>query len=286
MDNLIISLEATCDLTPELIRKYDLRVISMNFMIDGQEYSTETDSIESSELYSNMRKGKKTSTSQINETRYVEFFEELLSEGKDVLHIVFSSGLSSTYNSAKKAVEEVNKNHTNKVYLVDSLCGSCGQGLVGILAREYSKEADSVEEVVKYVETIRYRIQQWFSADNLKYLANGGRIKASTAFVGNLLNIKPIMSTDDMGKLVSSGKVISRKKALIALSDKLNSLYDKQFDMCFVSHADCAEDAEFVANLIKEHIVLKPYVTSIGPVMGSHCGPGTIAIFFVGQTVR
>lgn len=286
MKDLIISLESTCDLTQKQIKEHDLRVIDMMFMVDGKEYSTATDTVVTSELYSKMKSGKKTLTSQINEATYFEFFEQLLKEGKDILHLAFSSGLSNTVNCAKKAAEELNKTHENKIYVIDTLCGCSGQGFLGILTRRYSKKAESIDQAVRYVENLKHRLNHCFSVENLKYLANGGRIKASTAFIGNLLNIKPVMRMDEEGRLVSCGKVMSRKKSLVAIFDKLKNTYDQQFDMCFISHADCLQDAEFIAKLVQEQTTLKPYITDLGPIIGSHSGPGTISLYFIGQQGR
>ena len=282
MEKIIVSCEATCDLPKELIEKYDIKVIDMEFLIDGEVFSTKTDSVTSSSLYSKMKKGSKTSTSQINSDLYVEFFENLV-KYNDVIHIAFSSGLSETYRSALTASEIVNAKNNHKVHVIDSLCACSGQGLLAILAKKYSNEVKDIHKVVDFVEKLKHNINHIFTVDNLKYLANGGRIKSSTALIGNMLNIKPVMKADETGHLVNVNKVLSRKKALIALYNKLKTSIKATADTIFISHADCVDDANFVANFIKSELNINPIITDLGPVIGSHSGPGTIAIFYEGN---
>ena len=284
MENLIISAEATCDLPQDLILKYDLKVISMNFNVSGVSYSTENDTVSSTNLYEKMRKGERTSTSQINQSNYSRFFSNLLKENKPILHIAFSSGQSGTYYVAKKVADDINKELGTKIYVIDSLCSCSGHGMLAILAREYSKTANSIEEVISYIENIKIRLNHIFSVDNLKYLANGGRISASGAFIGNMLKIKPIMRVDEKGSLCVTQKVISRKKSLITIFEKTKANYDEKYDICFISHADCLKDAEFLKEKIEAETSLKPIITDLGPVIGCHSGPGTIAVYFIGKS--
>lgn len=279
--DLIISLEATCDLNAELIKKYDFRVVDMEFLIDGEVYNTSKDTVESTKLYSKMREGIKTSTSQVNEAIYAEHFTKLLAEGKDVLHLAFSSGLSNTYLSAKTAADKVNENSKNKVYVVDSLCACSGHGLYAIYVQRFINQAKNVEQVVTYAENIKLSLNHGVTVDSLKYLANGGRVKASTAIVGNLLNIKPILRVDDNGHLENTSKVFGRKKSLLTLCEQVKDRYDPQYDLCFVSHADAEEDAKFVVDTISKETSLKVTIENLGPVIGCHAGPGTIAIFYM-----
>jgi DegV family protein with EDD domain len=279
----IISIEATSDLPKNTLQEYDLHVIDMDFLIDGVVYNTATDSVTSTELYARMKKGAKTSTSQINSELYEDFFTNLLNEGKDIIHIAFSSGLSGTSITAKEVAEELNKTHNNKIYVIDSLCACSGQGLLAILTRMYCDKANSIEEVVKYIEETKMNLAHVFTVDNLKYLANGGRVKSSTAFIGNLLSIKPVMHVDNVGHLVPFGKVISRKKSLQSIVDKLVSTYNKDSALCYISHADCISDANCLYDMIIEKTNLKPVITDLGPVIGSHSGPGTIAVFYLAK---
>ena len=282
MENINVSLEATCDLSKEIIKNYDLKVFDMDFMIDSEIFSTKNDDVVSTNLYSKMKEGKKTSTSQINEDLYTTYFKELLKENKPIIHLALSSGLSNTYLSALKAAEIINKTSEYKIYVIDSLCACAGQGFLGILTKEFSKTAKSLEEILTYVNETKLKMNHIFTVDNLKYLANGGRLKSSTAFIGNILNIKPVMKCDLNGCLVPYSKVISRKKALCAIVDKMADNYDNTQTTCYLSHADCLADAMFISDQIKNKFNINTVITNLGPVIGCHSGPGTIALFFVG----
>lgn len=283
MEDLIISMESTSDISEEFIKKYDIKIAPMEFFVGGEIISTKTDDVVSSRLYARMRAGEKTSTSQINETAYEEFFGELLKENKTILHIAFSSGLSGSVNSAKSAASKLNNSFGEKIIVIDSLGGCQGQVILGVLAREFSKTAKDIYEVANYVESIKLNIIHKFSVDNLKYLANGGRISGATALVGNLLSIKPIIKVDTEGKLVSFMKVISRKKALKTLVNQFKEEVDKNSKFCFISHSDCEGDALFMKGIIEKETEFEPILSNIGPVLGCHCGPGTVAMFYVGE---
>lgn len=280
MIDLTITLESTCDLPRETIKEYNLDVIDMDFLIGEEKYNTATDDVVTTNLYQKMREGQKTSTSQINQTNYYEFFEKELQKGKPILHLAFSSGLSNTYLSSKQASEEINAKYGKKVYVIDTICACSGHGVIAIMARRLANQMDSLDELVDKIESIKLKLKHDFSVDNLKYLANGGRIKSSSAFIGNILNIKPVMKTDDEGKLVVCGKVISRKKSLNALVDDFVKTYDSSYDICYIAHADCLEDAVYMANLIKEKTGVNATITNLGPIIGCHSGPGTISLYF------
>ena len=285
-NNIIISLEATCDLNSKIIKENDFRIIDMNFMIDGKEFCTEKDDVVSTSLYEKMKQGAKTSTSQVNQMAYENFFNDLLKEGKDVLHIGFSSGLSQTFQSAINASESVNKNSKNKVYVIDSLCACAGQGLLAIVAKKFIENGGDIKSVVSFVEDIKMKVSHLFSVDNLKYLANGGRIKKSSAIVGNVLHIKPVMRADKEGKLVVLQKVMSRKKALKELLNIYNETSDDDYNFCIISHADCFQDAVYIQDNIKMLKGADSIITNLGPIIGSHSGPGTIAFFFISKFNR
>lgn len=283
MDNLIISVESTSDLLKETSKEYDIRVINMQFSIGDEMYTTEFDDVVSSKLYEKMREGKKTSTSQINELIYEDYFKNLMKEEKPILHIAFSSGLSGSCDIAKNVANRLNKDFDKKIEVIDSLGGCQGQVILCILAREFSKKAKDLKEVVDYIESVKMKIIHKFSVDNLKYLAQGGRISGTAALVGNLLSIKPIIKVNDNGRLVSFMKVISRKKALKVLVNQFKEEVDENSNFCFISHSNCEEDALFMKNLIETETKFEPVVSNIGPVLGCHCGPGTVAIFYIGN---
>lgn len=283
MEKIIVSLESTCDLPKNLIDEYDLKIINMDFMIEDKTFSTKIDDVISSKLYENMRNGKKTMTSQVNEYSYENFFEEIIKENKTILHIAFSSGQSDTYFSAKNAADILNKKYGEKIYVIDSLCSCSGQGLLGILARKYAEYATSIDDVIDYIEKIKLKINHNFSVDDLKYLARGGRVKSSTATISSVLRIKPVLKVDNEGKLVVVKNVISRKKALKTIFEQFMVNRSVFENFIIISHADCLSDAEYVFKLIKENTGIIPIITNLGPIIGCHSGPGTIAIFYIGN---
>ncbi len=286
LSNFIISLEATCDLTKDIIEDNDFRVINMRFLVNDKEFSTESDDVVSSGLYEKMRDGVKTSTSQINKQLYYEFFQNLSKEGKDVLHLAFSSGLSQTCQSAIDAAIEVNHNSKNKVYVIDSLCACAGHGLIALVAKECLDSGKDIEHTIEYLENIKLRVAHIFSVDNLKYLANGGRIKKSSAMVGNILHIKPVMKMDNEGCLVLEQKVMSRRKAIKEIFNKYVESFSPEYKHCIISHADCYEDARLLQQYVKDFRGINSIITNLGPIIGSHSGPGTLALFFIAKTIR
>lgn len=281
MKNLIISIEATCDLPNDIINKYGLKVLPMTYIIDGKEYSTKTDTVVSSGLYPKMRSGSKTCTSQINEPIYEDFFKENAKDGWKILHLAFSSGLSETYKNAKAAADKINGDGEKKVYVVDSLCACSGHGMYAILVKEYADKCDNMDEIIDYAENIKWQLNHCFTVDNLKYLVAGGRVKQSTAIVGTLLNIKPIMRMDNEGHLDPVKKVVSRRRSVKTLcEDFVNTAY-KSAKLCFISHADCLDDAKLLAQDIEKETGIVPIITDLGPIIGCHSGPGTLSLYYL-----
>ena len=286
MLDVIISLEATCDLENEQIEKYNLSIIDMDFEVDGEQFSTQNDGVVSSKLYEKMIQKKKTGTSQINAFNYEKYFEKLLKQNKPILHIAFSSGLSGTGAVAKQVAEELNKKHDNKIYVVDSLCACSGHGLLGVVARDYANKCDDIGELVAFVESVKLKIMHFFTVDSLTYLANGGRIDSKKAFFGNLLNIKPVMQMSTIGTLEVMHKVISRKKSISSIASLVEKTFDENYSYWFISHANCLQDALMLKEKIETTTSLKPIITHLGPVIGCHSGPGTLAVFFIAKEER
>ncbi len=280
----IISTEATCDLNEENLKPLDVRVIDMLYFVDGTPYGQNDNRLPLSQFYAKMREGARASTSMINEAEAEAFFERLLAEGKDILHVAFSSGLSGTYNCLVKAAETLNKTHENKIYVVDSKCGSTGEGLIVEYAAKLRAEGKDIRENVKILTEEIDNVNAFFTVDNLKYLVAGGRISKSTALIGNIVHIKPLIYADGNGKIVQGGKTVGNKKALGMLAEKVKEKFTNLYNKIYVSHADCVEGANFLIEKIKM-ILPKARVVleEIGPVMGSHCGPGTVAVFFFGK---
>lgn len=280
MKNFIISVEATADLTKELLEKYDIREAQMNFSINEKEYSTKDENMTVPEFYEKMKAGARTSTSQINTYIAKEYFEELLKEGKDILHISFTSALSGMYEAMKKSAEELNATHENKIIVVNSLCASMGQGLLAILCAEKAEEFDSIEKLAEYCESIKMQIDHLFVVDSLKYLSRTGRVSKMTAAIGTVLQVKPVLHVDNAGHLTSFAKVISRKKSLNTLAEKVIEKKNTLTDKIYICHANCENEAKQVLASIEEKTDVKIELMNLGYVIGCHAGPGTIAVFF------
>jgi len=218
--------------------------------------------------------------------QYVEAIEPLLQAGRDVLVLAFSSGLSATFQSSKLAVEELSEKYPErKLYTVDTLCASLGQGLLVWYAARMKNEGRGIGAVRDWLEENKLHLCHWFTVDDLHFLKRGGRISSATAVLGTMLSIKPVMHVDDAGHLINVGKARGRKASLTALADKVGELAeDPASQTMYISHSACLEDAQFVADEVKRRYGVKEIViNSIGPVIGAHTGPGCVALFFMGK---
>lgn len=280
MGKFIVSVEATADLTKELLEKYDIRKAEMNFSIDEKEYCTDNLEMSPEIFYNKMRGGSRTSTSQVNSFQAKEYFEKLLEEGKDILHISFTSALSGMYDCMKKTADEINQTSKNKIIVVNSLCAAMGQGLLALIASEKMDDYNTIEAFTGYVESIKMNIDHMFIVDSLKYLSRTGRISKMTAAIGTVLQIKPILHVDNEGHLTNFAKVISRKKSIQTLAEKVANAKNNMSDKIYIAHADCLNEAQTVQQLIEEKTSIKPEILELGYVIGCHAGPGTIAVFF------
>ncbi len=287
MRDYVIITDSTTDLTQELINELDITVIPMEFNIDGKvylNYSDERD-ISYKEFYDFLRNGKNSTTSLINTTTFTELFELILEDGKDILYIAFSSGLSGTYNSSCIAAQMLSEKYTDsKIYTVDSLSASMGEGLLVYHAAKKKKEGMNIDELKDWVENNKLNLCHWFTVDDLHHLKRGGRLSSAAAIVGTMLNIKPVLNVDNEGHLIPVEKVRGRKLSITAMLKMMEkTAINPEEQTIFISHGDCLEEAEFLANLVKEKLNVKDIkMNYIGPVIGSHSGPGTIALFFLG----
>ena len=230
-----------------------------------------------------MREGAKTSTSLVSYQKAKDYFEKLLIKGKDILHISFASACSGTYDNIRRVADEINQRNANKILVVDSMCESLGQGLLVELVCNKATTGASVSECFEYANQIRHKIVHLFTVDNLKYLASGGRISKASAFVGNVLSVKPILNVDETGRLVPKTKVITRKISLVRLIEKTKAKFNGEYAKIYIGHSDCEEDAKFIADKLTSSLKVQVELGEIGPVIGAHSGPGTIAIFFIGN---
>lgn len=279
--------DSSCDLPQELADAYGLIVLPLSVTVDGITYKNYLDGREIGfhTLYEKYRSGSKTSTCAVNPDAFIDVLEPCLKEGKDVFYIGFSSGLSATYQSGCIAAAELREKYPErKIMTIDSLCASLGQGLFVHYAVQKQREGATMEELAAYLEELRPHLCHWFTVDDLMYLKRGGRISASTALLGTALQIKPVMHTDNDGKLANVSKARGRKASIRALVDRMEqTAIDPSSQTVFICHGDCIEDAEYAASLIRERFGIQDIVINYtGPVIGAHSGPGTLAIFFVG----
>ena len=283
--NYQIITDSCCDFPTPMYETLGLSFVPLSVEFRGETNDDRNDD-SLKEMYDGLRSGQAAKTSAVNPSRWGEVIEPALAAGQDVLVLAFSSGLSTTYQSAVIAAEELGEKYPERtIRVVDTLCASMGQGLLVWYACKKRDEGLSLEELYSWVMENRLHLCHWFTVDDLMYLKRGGRISAATALVGTMLQIKPLLHVDDEGHLISMSKARGRKAAIDALVRKAQELgagYDNS--TMFISHGDCREDAEYLAQQLKEKCGVKEVVISyVGAVIGSHSGPGTLALFFLGS---
>jgi DegV family protein with EDD domain len=283
----IIITDSCCDLPLEYINENNIPVISLTFHFKGREYKDDFGkSIDYKTFYDEVRKGEMSNTSQINAYIFEEIFKKYISEGYSIIYIAFSSALSGTYNSSLIARENIlDENKNADITIVDSRSASMGQGLIVYYANEMLKKGASKQEIVDWLENNKLRVNHWFTVDDLNHLKRGGRVSAASAAIGTILDIKPILHVNDDGKLIPVTKVKGRKKSIKTLAEELkNKIVNPEEQTIFISHGDSFEDAKMLEKIILEEVKVKNVLINyVGPVIGSHSGPGTIALFFIGQ---
>ena len=285
MSDYVIVTDSSADLPASLVQELGVEVLPLSFTVQGKTYHNYPDGREMdlNAFYRMLREGEMATTSAFNVAEYTAMLEPLLQAGKDVLVLAFSSGLSTTYQSSVIAVNELSEQYPDrKIYTVDTLCASMGQGLLVWLAVQEKRKGASIEAVRDWVEENKLRLCHWFTVDDLHFLKRGGRISAATAVVGTMLSIKPVLHVDDEGHLISMGKARGRGASLTALVDHMEQTAT-DVDTVFISHGDCLADAEKVAADVRKRFGTRDVViNTIGPVIGAHAGPGTVALFFLG----
>ena len=279
--------DSSADLDGEMAQRLDIQVLPLSFTIGGRTYHNYPDNREMDPhlFYERLRQGEVATTSAVNVAAYTEAVEPLLQAGKDVLILAFSSGLSTTCNSAEVAAEELREQYPQrKLYVVDTLCASLGQGLLVWLAAREQKKGRSIEEVRDWAEAHKQAVCHQFTVQDLKFLKRGGRITATTGVLGSMLQIKPLLHVDQEGKLTAVGKARGRHAALKALVDRMEkTVTDEGRETVFISHGDCRGDADKVAEMVRERFGTRDIrINYIGPVIGAHSGPGTLALFYLG----
>lgn len=287
MSDFVILTDSSADLGADLTAQMDIQVLPLSFSVQGKTYYNYPDNrdMDPKDFYSLLRKGELATTAAVNVAQYTEALEPLLQAGQDVLILAFSSGLSATFNSSSVAVTELREKYPDrKLYTVDTLCASLGQGLLVYLAAKEREKGKNIDEVRDWVVSHKLSICHQFTVDDLHFLKRGGRISATTAVMGSMLKIKPVLHVDNEGHLVSIGKARGRQASLKALVDRMEqTAIDPKDQIVFISHGDCIQDAELVAQMVKDRFgVQKVYINYVGPVIGAHSGPGTLALFYVG----
>ncbi len=288
MSDYIIITDSSCDLPDNLVKALELEVLPLSFIMDGKTYRNWPDNREMSpdQFYGKEREGLMATTNAVNVGEAADAIEAVLKQGKDALILAFSSGLSTTCNSFQIAAQELAEQYPDrKIYVVDTLCASLGQGMFVYQAAKLRQEGKTMEEVRDWAEETKLRQCHYFTVDDLFFLKKGGRVSAATAVVGTMLQIKPVLHVDDEGHLINVAKARGRKASLTALVDKVGELAeDPASQTMFISNSDCLKDAQFVADEIKKRYGVKEIIiNSIGPVIGAHTGPGCVALFFMGM---
>jgi len=280
--------DSTCDLPSTVIKELDVHVIPMEYILDGVSHfqDLEDEGEKTASFYGSLREGKVSSTSMIITARFMGVFEPYLKVGQDILHVSFSSALSGSYNASRMAAEELKELYPERQILVlDSIAASIGQGLLVYHAVLKKRQGLSLEELYEWLEENKKKICHWFTVEDLMHLKRGGRISALSANIGTALNIKPILSVNMEGKLVNLGKVMGRKKSLSELIVKMKSCAETgDNQVVIIGHGDSLKDAEFLSTKLKNELHVKEVImTQIGPIIGSHTGPGMIGLTFVGE---
>ena len=287
MQNYILMTDSDSDLPYALKVQYDIPVVYMPYTLDGKEYFDDLgQTLDHKTFFDAMREGAHPTTSALNEAVYEEYFEPILAEGKDILFLAFSSQLSGTINSLRAARETLLEKYPERTFIVvDTLSISGPQTLLVLKAHEMYRAGESIETVAQWVEDNKLRAQAYFTVDDLKYLQRGGRVSATAAALGTLLDLKPILTETREGKLAAAQKVRGRKKAMGFIVDKaVESIEDPTESIGLVLHADVKEDAAKLAIMMHERIPgMTIRVENVGPVIGAHAGPGTLAFCFIGK---
>lgn len=281
--------DSSCNLSDDVINEFGLHILPLTFMSDGEQYKSYTEG-EKSDLerfFKMMRDGKVFTTSLPNQEETLESLQTLLADGKDVLYIGFSSGLSGTYQATAGILNQLKEQYPErKVYHTDTLAAAMGQGLLVYKAAIMARDGATIEETWQWVEDNKLNLAHWFTVDDLMFLFRGGRVSRTSAWAGSLLKIKPVLHVDDEGHLIPMEKTRGRKKSLIALVDHMEetALEPISEQTIFISHGDCIEDAQIVVDEIKKRFGCTDFqVNCLDPVIGAHAGPGTVALFFMAK---
>lgn len=277
--------DSSADIPSKMAEELSIEVLQLEVLVDGDVSKANKD-IDEKDFYAKLREKKNAITSAVSIDKFLIYMEKILAEGNDLLYLGFSSALSGTYNAGFVAAKELSEKYPDrKIYTVDTLAASMGEGLLVYLAAKKKEAGASIEEVRDYVENNKLHLCHWFTVDDLFFLKRGGRVSSATAIMGTMLSIKPVMHVDNAGRLINVSKARGRKNSIDELFERMKATaIDPADQTVFISHGDCAEDAEYLASRIKNELSVKNIVISyVGPVIGAHSGPGTLALFFLGS---
>ena len=282
-EQYVLVTDSACDLAPALLEQWDIRLIRMPFLFTDDGVARQDLELPLKDFYRQMREGRVAKTSAINEDAYYQMFTPILEEGKDILYLAFSSGLSVTCENSNKVAADLSSRYPERtIRSVDSLAASAGEGLFVYLAKMNREQGMTLEENAASLEKEIHHVCHWFTVEDLKYLKRGGRISTATALLGTALNVKPVLHVDDEGHLIKMSQTHGRKKSIRTMAAHLGETI-REGSPVFISNADCMEDAEFLKKILKEEYgVETTLISEIGSVIGAHSGPGTLALFFMG----
>lgn len=291
MGDFIISCCSTADLSKEHFQNRAIHYVCFHYELDGKPYRDDLgESMSFEEFYKAMANGADTKTSQVNAAEFEEYFEPFLQKGKDILHVTLSSGISGVLNSANIAKETLEEKYPDrKIYVVDSLGASAGYGLLMDRLADLRDEGKSIDEVYNWTLENRLKVQSWFFSTDLTFFVKGGRISKTSGFVGNMLNICPLLNIDREGKLIPRYKIRTKRKVIEAIVEQMKKYAENGTDYskkCYISQSACLADAQAVAGLIENsfpHLQGSVEINNVGTTIGSHTGPGTVALFFWGD---
>ena len=286
MKSYVIYTDSACDISPAILDEWGVKSSALTFRFSDSDKEYSNYEMDACEFYDRMKKGAVAKTSAVNPQSFKNAWRPLLEAGEDILYLGFSSGLSTTCASARIAADELAAEYPDRrIIVIDTLAASAGEGLLVYLVNEKKKAGADIEEAAEYARYLVPRMGIWFTVDDLVYLKRGGRISPAAAFVGNMLGIKPVLYMDDAGHLISRAKVRGRRSAIMALAEKYGELSDKNGPgVAFISHGSCDADADLLRRTLEEKYGAKVLIiTDVGPVIGAHSGPGTLALFYVSE---
>ena len=287
MSKYILSCCSTADMPESFFNERNIPYVCFHYTLDGKEYADDLGkSVPFEEFYKKIADGSMPTTSQVNTDQYVAFFEPFLKDGYDIVHLSFSSGLSGSYNSARIARNDLVERYPERnIRIVDTLAASGGYGLLVDIAADMRDHGATIDEIADQIEEMKLNLHHWFFTTDLTHFKRGGRVSAATAVVGSMLQIKPVMHVDNEGHLIKVSTARGRRASIKALFDKIEeTAIEPEQQIYFISHGDCLEDAEELADMIRnKYQGVEVVIDYVGAVIGAHSGPGTLALFFLGS---